>query len=69
MAHSHVISGEGLAQGQPKVRTIGLADLKDALAHGWDDFAAMPSHAFGVGSVMRLSWFAAANAFAASSRP
>ena len=45
MAHSHVISGEGLAQGQPKVRTIGLADLKDALALGWDDFAAMPSHA------------------------
>ena len=45
MAHSHVISGEGLAQGQPKVRKIGLADLKDALTRGWDDFTAMPSHA------------------------
>ena len=45
MAHSHVIAGEGLAQTQPKIRTIGVADLKDALARGWDDFTAMPSHA------------------------
>src|SRR6476660_5420679 len=45
MAHSHVIAGEGLAQARPQIRTIGLADLKDALARGLDDFAAMPSHA------------------------
>ncbi len=45
MAHSHVIAGEGLAQAHPKVRKIGLADLQDALARGWSDFAAMPSHA------------------------
>src|SRR5206468_4218346 len=29
----------------PKVRRIGPADLIDALSKGWDDFAAMPSHA------------------------
>ncbi len=45
MAHSHVVSGESLEQAQPQVRKIGLADLKDALARGLDDFLAMPSHA------------------------
>ena len=45
MAHSHVIAGEGIAQGHPKVRKITLADLKDALVRGLDDFKAMPSHA------------------------
>jgi len=45
MAHSHVIAGDGLTQVAPKVRKIGIADLRDALARGWDDFAAMPSHA------------------------
>lgn len=29
----------------PRVRRIGVADLKDALARGLDDFWAMPSHA------------------------
>src|SRR4051794_10630712 len=45
MAHSHVIGGESLSQAPPQIRTIGLADLKDALARGLDDFLAMPSHA------------------------
>ena len=45
MAHSHVIGGESLSQAQPQIRTIGFADLKDALARGLDDFLAMPSHA------------------------
>jgi len=45
MAHSHVISGEGLSQAQPQIRKIDFADLKDALARGFDDFLAMPSHA------------------------
>ncbi|MGQ0671744.1 MAG: DUF2189 domain-containing protein [Hyphomicrobium sp.] len=31
--------------GEPDIRTIGLADLKDAVARGIDDFRAMPSHA------------------------
>ena len=42
--HSHVIAGAGLSEA-PKVRRIGFADLKDALARGLDDFRAMPSHA------------------------
>ena len=45
MAHSHVIAGEGITQAHPKVRKIALSDLSDALARGWDDFRAMPSHA------------------------
>src|SRR3954469_115665 len=45
MPHSHVIGGENVTQPHPKVRTIGFADLKDALARGLDDFLAMPSHA------------------------
>jgi len=45
MAHSHVISGEGLDQAQPQIRKIEFADLKEALARGLDDFLAMPSHA------------------------
>ena len=44
MAHSHVIGGS-LEQAPPQIRKIGLADLKDALARGVDDFLAMPSHA------------------------
>src|SRR4029077_20771765 len=45
MAELHVITG---ATGHPAalpIRRIGLADLKDALARGLDDFLAMPSHA------------------------
>ena len=45
MAHSHVIGGGNLEQVQPQIRKIGLADLRDALARGIDDFLAMPSHA------------------------
>src|SRR5688572_28739417 len=43
MAQAHLVMGA--AEAHPKVRTIGLADLRDALARGLDDFLAMPSHA------------------------
>lgn len=43
--HSHVIAGASPSEAPPKVRRIGFADLKDALARGLDDFRAMPSHA------------------------
>jgi uncharacterized membrane protein len=33
----------------PKVRRIHLADLRDALAAGWDDFIAKPSHVLFLG--------------------
>jgi len=45
MAHLHVISGAGGHVAALPIRKIGLADLKDALARGLDDFLAMPSHA------------------------
>ncbi len=45
MAHSHVLLGAGTTPAQLSIRHIGLADLKDALAKGVDDFSAMPTHA------------------------
>ena len=45
MAQAHLVTGAAEAEAPPKVRTIGLADLRDALARGLDDFLAMPSHA------------------------
>src|SRR6266446_3203436 len=45
MAHLHVITGAGNHAAALPIRRIGLADLKDALARGLDDFLAMPSHA------------------------
>jgi len=45
MAHSHLLLGAGAEPAQITVRTIGVADLKDALRKGFDDFLAMPTHA------------------------
>ena len=45
MAHVHVLMGADEAHTRPVVRKIAPADLKDALARGIADFAAMPSHA------------------------
>jgi uncharacterized membrane protein len=45
MALSHILFGAGTRPAQPVVRKIGLADLRDALAKGADDFYAMPTHA------------------------
>ena len=45
MAHFHVLTGAEAFHALPTVRRIGLADIKDALARGIDDFMAMPSHA------------------------
>ncbi|MDI3468788.1 MAG: hypothetical protein OJF62_000851 [Pseudolabrys sp.] len=44
MAQSHILVGAAAAP-QPVIRTIGTGDLKAALRDGWQDFAAMPSHA------------------------
>lgn len=44
MANLHVISGAGGESAQLVVRKIGFADLKDAIAKGYDDFVAMPTH-------------------------
>lgn len=45
MAQIHIIGGAGERLETPAIRKIGLRDLRDALAKGWDDFSAMPSHA------------------------
>ena len=37
--------------GEPAVRRIGLEDLKDAVAKGFDDFNAVPSHAVFLGII------------------
>jgi uncharacterized membrane protein len=43
-AQAHVLTGAGAEPAAPAIRRIGVADLFDALARGWDDFAATPSH-------------------------
>src|SRR5262245_6084134 len=45
MAYSNILVGAGSRPSQPVVRTIGLADLRDALVKGANDFYAMPTHA------------------------
>jgi uncharacterized membrane protein len=45
MAHSHILLGAGNVSAPITIRRIGLADLKDALAKGANDFYAMPTHA------------------------
>jgi len=45
MAQMHVIAGAGNHLELPAIRKIGVSDLTDALAKGWYDFSAMPSHA------------------------
>jgi uncharacterized membrane protein len=43
-AQAHVLTGAGNEPAAPTIRHIGPADLFDALARGWEDFAATPSH-------------------------
>jgi uncharacterized membrane protein len=43
MAQTHILTGAGTSQ--PSIRRIGPSDLKEALAKGWADFSAMPTHA------------------------
>ena len=44
MPNIHVLTGVGENPAYPVVRKIGVADLKDAVAKGIDDFMAMPTH-------------------------
>src|SRR5262245_23866751 len=45
MAHVHALMGAEAIRTRPTIRTIGIADLKDAMARGVADFSAMPTHA------------------------
>ena len=44
MANSHILVGAITNPLQPVVRRISTSDLYYALARGYDDFAAVPSH-------------------------
>ena len=44
MPNIHLFTGAGDSPAYPIVRKIGVADLKDAVAKGIDDFMAMPTH-------------------------
>jgi uncharacterized membrane protein len=44
MASLHAIAGASGAWARPAINRIGLADIRDALAKGIDDFLTMPSH-------------------------
>ncbi|HWP25225.1 MAG TPA: DUF2189 domain-containing protein [Xanthobacteraceae bacterium] len=45
MAHSHLLVGASDTPVHPAIRRIRVADLREVLAKGWEDFAAMPTHA------------------------
>ena len=45
MTHFHILAGAEDLHARPVVHRIAVADLKDVLARGIDDFRAMPSHA------------------------
>lgn len=51
MAYFHVISGAETARAHPEIRRLDLSDLRYALARGWGDFWAMPSHLFFMGLI------------------
>lgn len=64
--HSHVIAGTNL-EAQADVRKINIADLRDALMRGIEDFRAMPTHAvflcliYPVVGLMLARWVLGAN--------
>jgi uncharacterized membrane protein len=45
MAYSHILLGAGTNPTHPVVCRIAASDLLQSLTHGYNDFAAMPSHA------------------------
>ena len=45
MGYSNVLVGAGARPSHPVIRKIDLADLREVLAKGLDDFYAMPTHA------------------------
>jgi uncharacterized membrane protein len=54
MAQVHILLGAGAEQAAPVVRRVAPADLFDALRRGWDDFAAMPTHALFICAIYPL---------------
>ena len=44
MANWHVIAGASGTWAEPGIRKIGVADIREALARGVNDFLTMPTH-------------------------
>ena len=64
MPNIHLFTGAGDSPAYPIVRKIGVADLKDAVAKGVDDFLAMPTHVIFLAVIYPVvAWFLAAMTF------
>ena len=67
MANFHVMAGPGAVVARPAVRRIGLSDIRDALARGFDDFREKPSHyvflslIYPISGVVLMTWSSGAN--------
>jgi uncharacterized membrane protein len=69
MADFHVLTGHDGTVEFPRIRTIGIGDLFDALRMGWRDFWQKPSHLVFLGLIYPLAgaiiglWTSGANAW------
>jgi uncharacterized membrane protein len=54
MARFHVLNPADDSATSPAIRRITFSDLRDALARGWDDFLAWPTHALFLGLIYPL---------------
>ena len=67
MASFHVMAGPGEMLAHPAIRRIGLSDVWDALARGFDDFRAKPSHyvflslIYPICGIVLVTWSSGAN--------
>ncbi|MFC6444161.1 DUF2189 domain-containing protein [Shinella zoogloeoides] len=67
MASFHVMAGPGEMLARPAIRRIGLSDIWDALARGFDDFRAKPSHyvflslIYPICGIVLVTWSSGAN--------
>ena len=67
MTTFHVMAGPDAMVAHPAVRRIALADIRDALAQGFDDFRAKPSHyvflslIYPICGVVLVTWSSGAN--------
>ncbi|WP_411035823.1 DUF2189 domain-containing protein [Shinella sp. BYT-45] len=67
MATFHVMAGSDQVAARPAVRRIGMSEVWDALARGFDDFRAKPSHyvflslIYPICGVVLVTWSSGAN--------
>ncbi|OBZ92414.1 cytochrome C oxidase subunit I [Pararhizobium polonicum] len=67
MTTFHVMAGSSTEIEHPEIRSIGVADVFDALRLGWQDFSAKPSHyvflclIYPIAGVVLAAWSSGAN--------